>query len=49
MRLTDFDNQKLGLTNIVKNLLEKKYINADDKLFNFEKSIKNLADIDKRR
>ena len=39
--LTEFDNRKLRQTNNVNNYLEKRDIDADDTLFNFEKFIKN--------
>ena len=44
MCLTEFDNRKLALTNIVKNHLEKRDIDVDNTFFNFEESIKNLSD-----
>ena len=46
LRLTNFDNQELALTNIMKNCLRLKIIDVDNKLFNFDKSIKHLAKID---
>ena len=48
LSFTEFDNRKLGLTNIVNNCLEKKDIDVDDRLFTFEKSIKRLSVIDNR-
>ena len=38
LHLTDFDNQKLRLTNIVKDLREKT-IDACDRLFNFKLNV----------
>ena len=38
--LTEFDNWKLGLTNIVNNYLVKKDIDRDYRLFNFKKPFK---------
>ena len=43
LHLTNFDNQQLGLTNIIKKYLEEKNINVDDRLINFKKSIENFA------
>ena len=40
--LTRFHNRQLGLTNIDNTCLKEKNIDVDDKLFNFEKSIKNF-------
>ena len=45
LHLTNFDNQHLGLRNFVSAYLEKS-IDVDDRLFNFEKCIKNFANID---
>ena len=48
LRFTEFDNRKPDLTNIGNNYLEKKVVHVDNKLFNFEKSIKNLPDVNNR-
>ena len=40
---TSFDNQQLILTKIVDKYLAEEHIYVDDRLFNFEKSIKNLT------
>ena len=45
LHLTNFDNQHLGVTDFVSVYLEKS-IDVDDRLFNFEKCIKNFANID---
>ena len=45
MHLRNFDNQQLAFVNITKNYLEKKNNDVDNNFFNFEKSIKNLANI----
>ena len=45
MHLRNFDNQQLAFVNITKNYLEEKNNDADNNFFNFEKSIKNLANI----
>ena len=45
LHLRNVDNWQLGLTSIVNSYLEKN-IDVDDKLVNFKKSIKNLANID---
>lgn len=48
LRFTEFDDRKPDLTNIGNNYLEKKVVHVDNKLFNFEKSIKNLPDVNNR-
>ena len=48
MHLKVFDNKKRGLRNIVNNYLEKQDVDVDNRLFNFEKSIKNSSDVDNR-
>ena len=45
MHLRNFDNQQLAFVNITKNYLEEKNNDVDNNFFNFEKSIKNLANI----
>ena len=45
MHLRNFDNQQLAFVNITKNYLEEKNIDVDNNFLNFEKSIKNLANI----
>ena len=46
MRVTNFD--QIGLKNIVNRYLKGKDIDVHDRLFNFNKSINNLADIKDR-
>ena len=48
LNLTNFDNQKFRLMNTVNRYLEEKNIDVDNRLFNFEKSIKNLASINNK-
>ena len=43
MHVTNFD--QIGLKNIVNRYLKGKDIDVHDRLFNFNKSIKNVADI----
>ena len=43
MHVTNFD--QIGLKNIVNRYLKGKDIDVRDRLFNFNKSIKNVADI----
>ena len=45
--LTEIDDRKLVLTNVVNNNQEKN-IDVNDRLFNFEKSIRNLPGVDNR-
>ena len=47
LHLTEFYSRKFTLIKIVNNYLEKN-IDVDDILFSFEKSIKNLSDVDSR-
>ena len=47
MRLTEFYNRKLTLTNVLI-MIKKKKIDVNDRLFNLEKSIKNFLDVDNR-
>ena len=46
LHVTDFDNQHLRLADIVNKYLREKNIDVCNRLFNFEKSIKNLVNID---
>ena len=45
LHLKNFDNRQLRSTKIVNKYLGEKDIDADNRLFNFEKSIKNLENI----
>ena len=47
MHVTTFDNRS-SLKNIVDRYLKRKELNVYDRLFNFDKSFKNLADTDDR-
>ena len=47
LHLTDFDNW-IGLSKIVNKYLGEKNIDVDNRLFNFEKFHKNLADVDNK-
>ena len=47
LHLTEFDNRKLALTNIIDSYLRKN-IDVNVGLFNFEKLIKVLSDVDNR-
>ena len=46
LHLTHFDNRQLGLENNIKNYLKERNIGVDNKFFDSEKSIKNLANIE---
>ena len=45
LHLTNFDNRQIGLAYIIKNYLKEINIGVDNNFCNFEKSIKNLANI----
>ena len=47
LHLTNFDNW-IGLSKIVNKYLGEKNIDVDNRLFNFEKFNKNLADVDNK-
>ena len=46
LHLSNFDNQDLGLANIIQSYLKERNIDVDKKNFNVEISIKNLANMD---
>ena len=48
LHLTKFDNQKVGLSKIVHKYIGEKNIDVQDGLLNFEKAMKNLANLDNK-
>ena len=48
LHLKKFDNQKVGWSKIDHKHIGEKNIDAHDGLFNFEKAMKNLANLDNK-
>ena len=48
LHLTKFDNQKVGLSKIVHKYIGEKNIDVHGGLLNFDKTMKNLANLDNK-